>query len=209
MLDKLEGPIRTALERSGLPRDAISTVEIVGGGMRPRCVKRRVAEILGLPGSDDHTVGYGLSTTMNMDEAVAKGAAFRCATLSPLFQVKEVQSTDYVVFPVNVSWDIKASAPVSSPDAMDDGEAPESEGKATSDNTLIVFQAGSAYPSAKTITLKSTEPFHVTAAYDPSAFDRGLPVGARAVLGSYRIDGIPEDLATAGRADATKVPRIK
>ena len=60
LLSKLEAPLRTALARSGLPMSAISAVEIVGGGMRPRCVKRRVAEVLGLPGFDDHTTGYGL-----------------------------------------------------------------------------------------------------------------------------------------------------
>ncbi len=135
LLSKLEAPLRTALARSGLPMSAISAVEIVGGGMRPRCVKRHVAEILGLPGFDDHTVGYGLSTTMNMDEAVAKGCAFNCAMLSPLFQVKEVHVTDYIMYPIKVSWDIKtgSSSSSGSADAMDDGEPEES--KASSDTT--------------------------------------------------------------------------
>jgi molecular chaperone DnaK (HSP70) len=60
LLDKLEAPIRLALARSGLPMSAVQSVEIVGGGMRPRCVKSRVAQVLGLPGFDDHSTGYGL-----------------------------------------------------------------------------------------------------------------------------------------------------
>jgi molecular chaperone DnaK (HSP70) len=189
LLAKLEAPLRSALARSGLPMSSIAAVEIVGGGMRPRCVKRCVAEVLGLPGFDDHTTGYGLrcvltwphgaptsssplfvralsrgcivcicglfqhaSTTMNMDEAVAKGCAFTCAMLSPLFQVKEVQVTEYVLYPIKVSWDIKGAS--TSNDAMDDGEPEESK---DSGNTLVVFEAGKTYPSTKAITFKSAE----------------------------------------------------
>ncbi len=60
LLAKLEAPLRAVLAQANIPQSGIQAVEIVGGGMRVRCVKRRVAEILGLPGADDHNVGYGL-----------------------------------------------------------------------------------------------------------------------------------------------------
>ena len=94
------------------------------------------------------------STTMNMDEAVAKGCAFTCAMLSPLFQVKEVQVTEYVLYPIKVSWDIKGAS--SAGDGMDvDGEPEESKDNAG--NTLVVFNSGTTYPSTKSITFKSAE----------------------------------------------------
>ena len=57
---RLDVPLQAVLARCGLPMSAISVIEIVGGGMRPRCVKQRVAKVLGLPTADDHAGGYGL-----------------------------------------------------------------------------------------------------------------------------------------------------
>ncbi len=60
LLAKLEAPILSALAHSGVSMSEIAAVEIVGGGMRPRCVKSRVAQILKLASWEDHTTGYGL-----------------------------------------------------------------------------------------------------------------------------------------------------
>jgi molecular chaperone DnaK (HSP70) len=97
------------------------------------------------------------STTMNMDEAVAKGAAFRCATVSPLFQVKEVQYVDYLLYPIKLSYDLKDSAAAVPVDGGMDVDEAVDEAKPTSGSHVSVFPAGAPYPSAKSITFKSAE----------------------------------------------------
>jgi molecular chaperone DnaK (HSP70) len=57
---KLEAPLTLALSRAGIAVSQLAAIEIVGGGMRPRCIKQRIATVLGLPGADDHAAGYGL-----------------------------------------------------------------------------------------------------------------------------------------------------
>ena len=82
LIAKLEAPVLKCLEEAGLQRGDISEVEIVGGTTRVNVVKRRLGEVLGL---DPHAMNFGLKTTMNSDEAVARGGALQvCATTNPL-----------------------------------------------------------------------------------------------------------------------------
>ena len=53
------------------------------------------------------------------------------------------------------------------------------------------------------------QPFTITASYDDNAIECGLAAGSRFALGTYRIDGIPEDLVAAAAADASKTPRVR
>ena len=62
---------------SGTEKIEIDAVELVGGTMRTPMLRQIVAEETGLEPK----------TTMNMDEAVARGAAIQCAILSPAFKV--------------------------------------------------------------------------------------------------------------------------
>lgn len=61
-------------------------MEVIGGGMRVRAVKERIAKVFGLTGDKS---SFGLSSTLNMDECFARGAALQGAILSPTFRVKE------------------------------------------------------------------------------------------------------------------------
>ena len=58
-------------------KTSIDVVELVGGAMRTPMLRQIVVEETGLEPM----------TTMNMDEAVARGAAIQCAILSPAFKV--------------------------------------------------------------------------------------------------------------------------
>lgn len=69
---------------AGIGPEQLANVEVVGGGTRVNCVKQRIASILKL---DRSKMNYGLSTTLNADEAVARGCALQCAILSSRFQV--------------------------------------------------------------------------------------------------------------------------
>merc|ERR1711988_1921771 len=91
-----------AIEESGIPLEEIESFEVVGGGSRVNCVKIRLAEILKL---DMDKLNYGLSTTLNADEAVARGCGLQCAILSNRFSVKPFTIIDVNPFPVKFTWE--------------------------------------------------------------------------------------------------------
>jgi hypothetical protein len=49
----------------------------------------------------------------------------------------------------------------------------------------------------------------VGVSYDRNAAEYGLPAGSGTVLGTFRIDGFPEEAAAAARADPSKTPRVR
>ena len=71
-LDRLRAPIKRDLAEAGLNSSNLASINIVGISTRIGCVKTTLAEILGL---DAVATNFGLSATMNADEAVARGAA--------------------------------------------------------------------------------------------------------------------------------------
>uniref|UniRef100_A0A3Q2YEI2 Heat shock protein family A (Hsp70) member 4 like n=2 Tax=Hippocampus comes TaxID=109280 RepID=A0A3Q2YEI2_HIPCM len=133
-LMRVETPLKAALEHSKLSRDDIYSVEIVGGATRMPAVKDRIAMFF----------GKDVSTTLNADEAVARGAALQCAILSPAFKVREFSITDAVPFPITLRWK----------SATEDGLG-ECE----------VFSKNHAAPFSKVITFHKKEPFDLEAFY--------------------------------------------
>lgn len=103
-----------------LSRDDIYAVEIVGGATRMPAIKERISRFF----------GKDVSTTLNADEAVARGCALQvrnkkccqqlhvrvhkliqfvcvwmqCAILSPACKVREFSITDVVPFPITLRW---------------------------------------------------------------------------------------------------------
>ena len=72
----------------------IDAVEIVGGSTRiPRC-KTIIEEVL-------HKT---CSTTLNADEATARGCALQCAILSPAFKVRDFAINDVVQSGIKLVW---------------------------------------------------------------------------------------------------------
>lgn len=94
LLQKIEAPLYSLLEQTQLKREDVSAVEIVGGTTRIPAVKEKIAKFF----------GKDISTTLNADEAVARGCALQCAILSPAFKVREFSVTDAVPFPISLVW---------------------------------------------------------------------------------------------------------
>lgn len=70
----------------------IDSVEIVGGTSRIPSIKKMIKDIFGVEPS----------TTLNADEAVARGCALQCAILSPTFKVaKELQMSDSLPYQID------------------------------------------------------------------------------------------------------------
>ena len=63
---------RIQIEESCQKIHPIPSLPLIGGTSRVSVVKRRLGEILGL---DSSALNFGLKTTMNSDEAVARGVS--------------------------------------------------------------------------------------------------------------------------------------
>ncbi|KAK8042529.1 heat shock protein 88 [Apiospora phragmitis] len=79
MLLRVTKPIEQALAEAKLTKEDIDVIELVGGCTRVPALKDRIQAYF----------GKQLSFTMNQDEAIARGCAFSCAILSPVFKVRD------------------------------------------------------------------------------------------------------------------------
>uniref|UniRef100_A0A8C7DKP7 Heat shock 70 kDa protein 4-like n=1 Tax=Oncorhynchus kisutch TaxID=8019 RepID=A0A8C7DKP7_ONCKI len=121
--------------QSELKKEDIYAVEIVGGASRIPSVKERISRFF----------GKELSTTLNADEAVARGCALQCAILSPAFKVREFSTTDAVAYPISLKWNSAAE------EGLSDCE---------------VFPKNHAAPFSKVLTFYRREPFSLEAYYN-------------------------------------------
>jgi heat shock protein 4 len=205
VIAKLEAPILSALAEANLTRDQLSDIEIVGGSSRVQCVKRSLGAILGL---DPAALNYGLKTTMNADEAVARGGALQCAILSSRVKVKPFNVTDAVQYPVEVAFE--ASGVAVGGEGEEDGKAGEGECKGEckggEEEAVQIFSRGDEVPhKPRRLTFRNkNSSFDVTVRYGASAVAMGgdsaascvLPQGTCRTIGSYRVH-VPEAYTTA------------
>jgi heat shock protein 4 len=170
LLARLRSPVESALKEAGLTAAELASVEIVGGSTRIGCVKRALEEVLG---------GLTLSTTMNADEAVARGCALQSAILSPRFKVLPYEIQEAEPFPVVISWqDDKSAAGV---EVAEDGtDAPT--------DSVVMFDRGLSFPIVRRVTLKRSGTFVVQAKYDDSALSYGLPAEASREIADFHIE---------------------
>nr|VZI44509.1 unnamed protein product [Spirometra erinaceieuropaei] len=84
LLIRVRNTLQRALDAAGLKPDNVQFVELVGGGTRIPAVKRIVADVFGKEGR----------TTLNADEAVARGCALQAAICSPAYKVREFAVVD-------------------------------------------------------------------------------------------------------------------
>ncbi|XP_075875756.1 heat shock 70 kDa protein 4a [Nelusetta ayraudi] len=135
LLTKVEAPLRSVMEQAKLKKEDIYAVEIVGGASRIPSIKERISKFF----------GKELSTTLNADEAVARGCALQCAILSPAFKVREFSITDVVPYSVSLKWNSAAE------DGLSDCE---------------VFPKNHPAPFSKVLTFFRKEPFALEAYYN-------------------------------------------
>lgn len=160
VLDRIAVPLQQALAESGVSIEDIDTVELVGGTTRIPAVRARIQAALG---------GKFLSTTLNQDEAIARGATFAAAFQSPTFRVREFHVHDINQYPIKVSWERSASDP-------DD------------DTELVVFPRGNGIPSTKILTFYRKEPFEIDAEYVEPA---SLPGGVNPQIARFTANAVP------------------
>ncbi|KAM9846541.1 heat shock 70 kDa protein 4a isoform 2-T2 [Aulostomus maculatus] len=135
LLAKVEGPLRSVMEQAKLKKEDFYAVEIVGGASRIPAIKERISKFF----------GKELSTTLNADEAVARGCALQCAILSPAFKVREFSITDVVPYSVSLKWNSATE------EGLSDCE---------------VFPKNHPAPFSKVLTFYRKEPFTLEAYYN-------------------------------------------
>jgi len=97
---KLLAPLQEALEATKDDNVKIHSCEIVGGVSRVPCIQQRILAEL----QKFSPTITALSTTLNGDEACARGCALMCAMLSPNFRVKDFQVQDILTWPITISY---------------------------------------------------------------------------------------------------------
>lgn len=161
LIDRATVPIEQALAEAKLKVEDIDAIEMVGGCTRVPALKNAIQQFFGKP----------LSFTLNQDEAVARGCAFSCAILSPVFRVRDFSVHDMVNYPIEFTWE-------KSPDIPDE------------DTSLTVFNKGNVMPSTKILTFYRKQPFDLEAKY---AKPELLPGKMNPWIGRFSVKGVKAD----------------
>ncbi|KAI9816254.1 MAG: adenyl-nucleotide exchange factor sse1 [Pycnora praestabilis] len=161
LLERATVPLEQALAEAKLKVEDIDVVEMVGGCTRVPSLKEKIQQFF----------GKTLSFTLNQDEAVARGCAFSCAILSPVFRVRDFSVHDIVNYPIEFTWE-------KSPDIPDE------------DTNLTVFNKGNVMPSTKILTFYRKHPFDLEAKY---AKPELLPGNMNPWIGRFSVKGVKAD----------------
>lgn len=158
VLNRVTPPLEQALADAKLTKEDIDVIEVVGGGSRIPAVKERIQAFF----------GKQLSFTLNQDEAIARGCAFSCAILSPIFKVRDFAVQDVIYYPIEFCWEKDADIP-------------------DEDTSLVVFNKGNVLPSTKILTFYRKQPFSLEARY---AKPEELPGKIPALIGRFFVKGV-------------------
>ncbi|RDB16763.1 Heat shock protein hsp88 [Hypsizygus marmoreus] len=170
VLDRIPAPLQRALTDSGLTLEQLDSIELIGGTTRIPAVRTRISQVF-------H--GHTLSTTLNQDEAIARGATFACAQLSPVFRVRDFTIHDIAPYPIKVQW----APTLTDPD---------------DDTELLVFPQGNTLPSTKVLSFYRKDPFDIEAVYAEPAL---LPGGINPWIATFKAKEVPAEAS----GDATCV----
>lgn len=163
LLERCTVPLEQALSEAKLKVEDIDAIELVGACTRVPALKAAIQTFF----------GKQLSFTMNADEAIARGCAFSCAILSPVFRVRDFSIHDIVNYPIEFTWE-------KSPDIPDE------------DTSLTVFNRGNVMPSTKILTFYRKQNFDLEAKY---AKPDMLPGKMNNWIGRFSVKGAKADSA--------------
>ncbi|ETS82638.1 Heat shock protein Hsp88 [Pestalotiopsis fici W106-1] len=164
LLSRATVPLEQALAEAKLTKEDVDYIELVGGCTRVPSLKERIQAFFGKP----------LSFTLNQDEAIARGCAFSCAILSPVFKVRDFAVQDICTYPIEFSWEKDADIP-------------------DEDTSLTVFNKGNVLPSTKILTFYRKQAFDLEARY---AKPEDLPGKMSPFIGRFSVKGVKADPKT-------------
>ncbi|CAG2234225.1 HSPA4 [Mytilus edulis] len=133
LLQRIETVFQTLLENSKMSTSDLAAVEIVGGSSRVPSIKSLVQKVFGIEPS----------TTLNADEAVARGCSLQNAILNPTFRVRDFSINDAQPYSITLSW----------------------QATMEEDSSMELFPKYHMIPMSKVLTFYRTEPFQLEAKY--------------------------------------------
>lgn len=173
--ERLIKPINDALAAAGMSPDDIDFVELIGGSTRLPVVKETLAAYFG--GSLDGP--NKLSTTLNQDEAVARGCALQCAIISPVFKVRDFEVQDFNGMAMELCWDAN--------------DMPASKNGDPLVTQMEAFPVGNPIPSSKILTFyRNLKPDELTAGNGEVSFEIKGKYKNSHDIGSWLIKGIKQ-----------------
>nr|QGN03551.1 heat shock protein 70-3 [Dugesia japonica] len=153
LLQKVKKTLENLIVEAKMSLDDIDSIELVGGSTRIPAVKQIIGEIFKKEGR----------TSLNADEAVARGCALQCAIMSPAFRVKDFNITDALPYPISLAYD-------------------DVNGNVNVD----VYQKWSVFPASKQMTFNRVGPFKLEGKYsNPEA----LPNDNKSI-GLFNVSGV-------------------
>lgn len=161
LLARAHLPLEQALAQAKLNVEDIDIIEVVGGCTRVPALKERIQNFF----------GKQLSFTINQDEGIARGCAFSCAILSPVFRVRDFAVHDIVPYPIEFTWE-------------------KSEDIPDEDTSLTVFNKGNVMPSTKILTFYRKQNFDLEARY---AKPEELPGKINPWIGRFSVKNVKAD----------------
>lgn len=173
LLTKTTAPLEAALAQAKLTKEDVDFIEVVGGGSRVPAIKDRIQQFF----------GKNLSYTLNADEAAARGCAFSCAILSPVFRVRDFTVQDVIPYPIEFAWEKAADIP-------------------DEDTSLVVFNKGGVQPSTKILTFYRKQAFDLEARY---VTPEELPGKTNPWIGRFSVKGVK----AAGGPDDFMICKLK
>ena len=136
VFDRVEAPLRRAIERSGISVAEIAAVEALGGSVRIPKIQEIIKNVF------EREPGRRLSS----EETVAKGCAMQCAVLCPKFQVKrDFKVKEHVLYPITITYSQKSDN--------------------ASEETSEIFNVKDIIPKSKRMIFKTAEEVNITARY--------------------------------------------
>ncbi|KAF2222516.1 Hsp70 protein-domain-containing protein [Elsinoe ampelina] len=93
--DRVEIPIKQALEAAKITIDDLTSVILHGGATRTPFVQKKLESIIGKAAE--------IRSNVNADESAAFGAAYKAADLSPSFSVKGFKTSEAAVYAAGIS----------------------------------------------------------------------------------------------------------
>lgn len=170
LLAKIEPMLQRLVATAGIDISKLHSVEVIGGMSRVPSIKSIIKGFF----------NKECNTTLNADEAVARGCTLSCAILSPSFRVREFVVTDVCPYGVTVEWTEANGKPVA----------------------LEAFAPNSALGSQgvlKSVTVQRTDAFDVRARYT----DAEVVANKQVQIASYKVPEI------SGLAKEGSTPKIK
>ncbi|KAH8875934.1 Heat shock protein [Schistosoma japonicum] len=169
LVDRFRALLTKCLDTAKLKSEDIHSIELIGGSSRIPMLKDAVVSIFKQEGI----------TTLNADEAVARGCAFQAAICSPAFKVRDFNVVEACLYPIEIKFD-REEGSEQCMQTEEIGGAITTQGKAMH---IEVFPFLHPIPSSRQIFLTRRGALTLEARY---ANKEGLPNG-NVVIGTFRI----------------------